>query len=442
MLGLCFALLFFGAFAQPTLRDAPIVGSSPALYLDGEWTAAEATLGLSIPATVPGDIITDLQRAGVIADPWYELNWLDNRTLWAPNATQWVYSTPVTLPPPGAPAGSSLLLVLEGVKMGARVSLNGVPLGNVTNQHVRYVFPVPPGAASPGSANRLEVAFDPTLQTKGRYMASSGGWDWAPMSHLSVNDTEFGVLNAMSLGIWKSVYICAVAPSPSSPPAITALVPLLQYLGDYPVGSLTDGTHGGFSVNVTAHLWAPPGGAQGSLTLAGEWGATASLPLTAFPPGESSVTLALAAPAAAIKLWWPNGMGAQPLYNVSASWVGAGGGGSGGGSAAAAVRRIGFRVAALVTVNDTNATVVAESVNASGSGTFGMFFRVNGAALYARGGDLVPMEELEGRLDAQGYATMVHSAADANMNIMRVWGGGIYPPSAFYDTCDERGVLL
>jgi hypothetical protein len=253
------------------------------------------------------------------------------------------------------------------------------------------------------------------------------------MSHLTVNDTEFGVLNAMSLGVWKSVYVSAVAPS--APPAITALVPLLQYLGSYPVGALADGAHGGFTVNVTARVWAPPGGATGALTVAGEWGATATAPLTTFPPGESAVTLALSAPANQVKLWWPNGLGAQPLFNVSASW-------NGGGAAPAAVRRIGFRVAALVTVNDTNATVVAESEGADGSGAFGMFFRINGAAIYARGGNVVPMEELEGRLDAEGYATLVRSAADANMNIMRVWGGGIYPPDVFYDTCDERGVLL
>ena len=417
-----------------TLRDAPILASSPPLYLDGAWSASEASLGLTIPATVPGDIITDLQRAGVIGDPWYELNWLDNRTLWSPNATSWVFTTSATLPPPGAPAGAALLLVFEGIKMGARVSINGVPLGNATNQHVRYVFPVPAAAITPGASARVQVAFDPALQTPGRFMACSGGWDWAPMSQLAVTDAEFGSMHAMSLGIWKSAYVAAAAPA--APPAITALVPLLTYLGPYPVGALAEGAHGGFSVNVTARVWAPAGGASGALTVAGEWGASATAPLTAFPAGESAVTLTLSAPAAQVKLWWPNGLGAQPLYNVSASW---GGGGGGGG---AAVRRIGFRVAALVTVNDTNATVVAESEGANGSGDFGMFFRVNGAAIYARGGNVVPMEEMEGRLDAQAYATLVSSAAAANMNIIRVWGGGTYPPDVFYDACDEHGVLL
>lgn len=423
-----------GSISALNLRDAPIVASSPSFYLDNlTWTATEASLGVSIPATVPGDIISDLQNAGVIGDPYYELNFLDNSTLWSPNSTRWVYSTNVTLPPPDAPAGSSLLLVFEGIKMGARVSLNGVFLGNATNQFVRYTFPIPANMIIPGGSNRVEVAFDAAISTKGRYMACSGGWDWAPLTELSMNDDEFGNMSIMSLGIWKSVYVAAVAPT--GPPAITALVTSIKYQGVYPVGALVDGAHGGFSVMVVTHVWAPAGGLSGALTVSGDWGTSLTSPLTAFPAGDSNMTLTLPATASQIKLWWPNGLGAQPLFNVSASWLGSGNG--------AAFRRIGFRVAALVTVNDTNATVVEESEGLSGSGSgFGMFFRVNGAAIYARGGNLVPMEELEGRLNAQAYATLVNSAADANMNIMRVWGGGIYPPDVFYDTCDERGILL
>lgn len=426
-------LLFSSVVGDESLRDAPIIGSTPPQYLDGVWTATEASLGLSIPSRVPGDVITDLQNASVIGDPWFELNFLDNRTLWNPNATRWTFSlTNVSL---SAPTGSTLLLVFEGVKMGAGIYFNGVLLGNATNQHVRYTFPVAASAVLPGADNRIDVRFDSAIQTKGRFMASTGGWDWAPLSQLDVTDAEFGTLNVFSSGIWKSVYaIMVAAAAPTSPPAITAVVPLTTYLGAYPVSALADGTHGGFSVNVTAHVWAPTAGYSGALTVSGEWGATATSPLIDFPVGESNVTLSLLAPATQVKLWWPNGLGAQPLFNVSVSW---------GDSAPATVRRIGFRVAALVTVNDTNATVVEESVEADGSGSgFGMFFRVNGAAIYARGGNLVPMEELEGRLDSQGYATLVHSAADANMNIIRVWGGGIYPPDVFYDTCDERGILL
>ena len=420
--------------APPTLRDAPFATSCGPMYIDGTWTASEAQLGITIPAAVPGDVITDLQSAGVIGDPYYELNLLDNRTLWQ-NSNSWTYTTNVSLPPPGALPGASLLLVFDGIKMGATVSFNGVFLGNATNQFVRYIFPLPPASVVTGGANVIQVAFDASLSLAGRFMACSGGWDWAPNSELTLNDTEFGVAQTFSSGIWKSVYVAAVAPSTA---AISAVVPLTYYRGAYPVGALVDGNHSGFTVNVTAHLWAPQGGARGSLAVMTSWGASAASPPTQLPPGDSSLTLTLTATAAQILLWWPNGMGQQPLYNVTATWTPASSGGPTTSS-----RQLGFRVAALVTVNDTNATVVQESVGADGSGAgFGMFFRINGAAIYARGANLVPMEELEGRLDAVAYATLVNSAADANANMIRIWGGGIYPPDALYDACDARGILI
>ena len=434
-------LLLLARCARPgaglTLRDAPIASSVAPLYLDGPaWTAAEPSLNLSIAATVPGDLLTDLQRAGVIADPYFELTFLDNRSLWDVGARAWTFSTALTLPPPGAPAGAALLLVLESVKMGATVSFNGAPLGNVTNQFARAVFALDAAAVRAGAgANRVDVAFDATVPTHGRFQASAGAWDWAPISQLALNDSAFGVLTTFSSGVVKSAYVAAVPPASA---AITAVVPLVRFLGAYPVGALADGAHAGFAVNVTVHLWAPAGGARGVLSVAGAWaGAAAASPPLELPAGDSRVALTLAAPADAVRLWWPNGLGAQPLYNVTATWAPAA-----GGAPATAARRIGFRVAAWVTVNDTNATVVAESTGADGSGTFALFLRVNGAPIYARGGNLVPMEELEGRLDAGAHQTLVNSAADAGMNIIRVWGGGVYAPDVFYDACDARGILV
>lgn len=414
------------AVASAGLRDIPIAGSAPPQDLP-LWLASEATLGLQVPAAVPGDIITALERARVIGDPYYELNLLDNRTLWDVTATAWRWTTPL---PPAAPAPSTRLLVLEGVKMGARVSADGVALGNATNQFLRYIYPLPPNASS------VEVAFDSSLPLAGRFMPCSGFWDWAPDSNLTRNDSEFGVATTFSSGVVGAAYIASVAPGSL---ALIDVVPLVQYRGAYPVGALVDGAHAGFVVNVTAHAWAPAGGATGTFALTTAWGGGASSPVVAAPAGDSSVTLSIAVPATAVSLWWPNGAGAQPLYNLTVTWTPAGGAPA---VATASTRRIGFRVVALVTVNDTNASYVAENADADGSGTFGMFYRVNGLAVWARGADFVPMEELEGRQDARAYATLVRSAASAHFNFLRVWGGGSYPPDAFFDACDEAGVLL
>jgi beta-mannosidase len=429
-------LLFFYKISALTLRDHEIASSSTPYYLDNlTWFASETSLGLNISATVPGDIITDLQKSGLISDPWHELNFLDNRSLWDPNLS-WTFQTsmieiPVTN---SSSSNSTFLLVFEGVKMGAHVLFNTIELGTVTNQFMRYVFQIPLDSVRQGPMNEIQVRFDSSLQTLNRFCASSGGWDWQAVSQLEVNDTVFGVSPSFSSGIWKSVYILQ-----ASPLVITDIVPLVTYLGEYPVTPLTDGSHGGFQVNITAHIVVSEGDyPTGFFSAQSEWGISQNSSIMTLPSGVSNVTLILQAPASLIKLWWPNGLGNHSLYNISVTWTST----STVTPSITAVRRIGFRTAALVTVNDTNATVVAESKGMNGSGSFGMFFRINGAAIFSRGANLVPTEMLEGRLDAIAYHTLVQSASAAHFNMIRVWGGGIYPPDIFYDMCDSEGILL
>ena len=71
-----------------------------------------------------------------------------------------------------------------------------------------------------------------------------------------------------------------------------------------------------------------------------------------------------------------------------------------------------------------------------------MFFRVNGAAVYARGAIKVPMDLMEGRMTAAAHHRLVQSAVEANFNTIRVWGGGIWEPRAFLEAADELGVLI
>jgi len=95
-----------------------------------------------------------------------------------------------------------------------------------------------------------------------------------------------------------------------------------------------------------------------------------------------------------------------------------------------------------VTINDTDATTRAAANHTSGTGQFTMFFRVNGAAVYARGGNKVPMDLLDGRVTADSTRRLVQSAVEGNMNMLRIWGGGIWEPRAFFDAADEFGLLL
>jgi beta-mannosidase len=112
-------------------------------------------------------------------------------------------------------------------------------------------------------------------------------------------------------------------------------------------------------------------------------------------------------------------------------------------------RRVGFRTLALVTVNDTNDDIVDHLWNRSnnnppqqGTGEHGMYIRLNGAVVASRGANVIPMDQLEGRWSSMGHRRMAESAAAMGMNMLRVWGGGAILPRAFYDACDEHGILL
>ena len=162
------------------LIDHPIAGTAPAVYLDSqEWLATSGAT--SIRATVPGDLVTDLQAAGLIGDPLYELNW-KNYSLWEDNV--WTFSTTFALTPAElagiAAKTSDTLLVFDGIKMAASLTLNGAPLGHTTNQFLRYQFSLAASGAKLAAVNTLAVTFDAADQTtEGRFMACSGGWDWA-----------------------------------------------------------------------------------------------------------------------------------------------------------------------------------------------------------------------------------------------------------------------
>jgi hypothetical protein len=83
-----------------------------------------------------------------------------------------------------------------------------------------------------------------------------------------------------------------------------------------------------------------------------------------------------------------------------------------------------------------------EDIPREGTGKFGMYFRVNGIALWARGANVVPMAQFEGRLSEEAHMGLVKSAVDANMNMLRVWGGGMIMPLSFYNACDLYGIML
>ena len=511
---------------------------------------------------VPGDLWSDLQRAGCWlqlrqggGDPYYNRNWLTGRHVWTGEKTTtttaaankkekseqqyvhdlvdnnvndndsnsnskkkndtnffvqrtrtWTYSINVTrkqlLLQPSVcnndnecminnnsnnknstitSTKTTWLLVLEGIKMGAVVLWNDKPLGTVTDQFVRTIFVLPEddddNNENVDSSSLLAIRFDPNISTDGRFMACSGGWDWAPYTHVVDSGPHRGSSFVGTLGLTGPVYLV-----PVQYVYIQDVVCHVYYMGDYyPMQPITTTIlpqeqdrilrmDSSFQVQVKVYVQTvrdPSKEEHWFVGVSTDFGKneTRRVPIVFTSSSSSSqqeqiICVNFTVPLKDIQLWWPNNMGQQPLYHVRVSLLQQRQGAmtmtsynnnsykDGDEDADTASfstsytpiiqKRIGFRIVQLVTTsNSSNITDLRQ-----GSGRTGMFFRINGAVVYCRGANVIPMDLLEGRWSDEAHRIMVQSAASANMNMLRVWGGGAVLPQSFYDACDEYGILL
>jgi beta-mannosidase len=314
--------------------DQPIAGSS-LYYLDSsatnKWHASaqiqtkgsSTTNDLTIPATVPGDLLSDLTAAGIIGEPYYEVNFR-NSSLWDDNV--WTYTIQFTTSSVlTIDAGVEALLVFDGIKMGAEIELNGIKLGMALDQFSRWEYDVTETLLSPleDGLNTLEVSFDSATCVNGRFMACTGGWDWAPYTTTRSAGTH---ANTFTKGLWKSVYVVGM----SEGVAISHVVPQIKYRGAYPTQRLVDGAHSGFDVTVRvffAQLSSAQSSAHSSVVVSGEltvdteWGSTKTVAVTVPADRTKYVTIDISAEAKDILLWWPNGLGDTHLYQLNVTFT-------------------------------------------------------------------------------------------------------------------------
>ncbi|GAA1910376.1 glycoside hydrolase family 2 protein [Streptomyces sodiiphilus] len=359
--------------------------------------------GARVPASVPGSAHLDLLAAGLIPDPYLDRN--EEKLAWA-HRTDWRYRRTLRAGPP-AP-GERVDLVFEGLDTVAEVELGGHLLGSTANMHRGYRFDA--GGLLTGGDQELVVTFRSALEYAERIrkelgerprayphpfnmvrkMACSFGWDWGP--------------DLQTAGIWKPVRLERWR---------TARIARLRPL----VTVTPDGT-GRAEIHLDIERCE---GAEdtGLVVTADVDGHAARCPV---PPGADTATVTVEVPGA--RLWWPAGYGGQPLYGLRVT-LGLPGTDE---PLETARRRIGFRTITVDTVPDdigTPFTVV-----------------VNGEPVFAKGANWIPDDHFLTRVTRERLERRVGQAVDAHMNMLRVWGGGIYETEDFYDVCDERGMLV
>jgi beta-mannosidase len=352
----------------------------------------------SVPATVPGCVHTDLMAAGLIPDPFLDRNEKD--VAWV-GRTNWTYETVL---PARAPGHERTDLVFDGLDTVAEIRLGGTVLGTTRNMHRSYRFDIT--GAEPESTP-LTVAFTSAYteaeQVRAqlgerpnaypepfqyiRKMACSFGWDWGP--------------TLVTAGVWKPVRI-----EQWSTARLAAVTPLVT----------VDGATGRVEARVRVERAASGTGRE--LTVRLRLGALTAEAVLA--PGTDEAAPVLTVPDA--PLWWPRGYGEQPLHDCEVTLL------AGPEELDSWQRRIGFRTVALDTSADERGSAFT--------------LVVNGTPIFARGVNWIPDDVLPTRLDAARYRRRLEQAAAAGVDLVRVWGGGLYESDDFYDACDELGLLV
>ncbi|MDH2430220.1 glycoside hydrolase family 2 protein [Sphaerisporangium sp. TRM90804] len=371
-----------------------------------------------VPATVPGCVHTDLLAAGLIDDPYLDDN--EKRLTWI-GRTAWSYTTEFTWRADGA--GDRADLVCDGLDTVATVLLNGAEVAATANMHRSYRFPVrhllregrntlevvfgsPYAYAEERRAELgdLPASYDEPYQFI-RKMAANFGWDWGPTLVTS------GIWRPVGLHTWSGARLAEVRP----------LVTV-------------DGGAGRVEVHVSVER---AGERDLPLTVTASMaGASAEVRLA---PGERDAVLTLTVPEPG--LWWPRGYGDQPLYPLTVRL------GARAATPEEGARHDGRQPATLAPEADAGALDVwtrrigFRSLRLDREG--GAFaFVVNGVPVFTRGANWIPDDCFPSRVTRERLERRVEQACGANLNLLRVWGGGLYESEDFYDLCDERGLLV
>ncbi|RCK70667.1 glycoside hydrolase family 2 protein [Desertihabitans brevis] len=355
---------------------------------------AEVAAAGPVPATVPGSVHTDLLAAGLVPEPFEDAH---ERLLGWVGLCTWRYRTTVE----ELPAGDRVTLVAHGLDTVARVEVDGEVVLESRDMHRTFGVDLT-GRVRVGST--LEVTFASAVREADRAslelgarphtnhhpynalrkMACGFGWDWGP------DFASCGIWRPLELHGWSTARLDGVRPH--------ALV--------------DDADHG------TLQVHAEVAGEREGLRLRARLdGRTETVDVPADGPA------ALELDAGTVRRWWPRGHGEQARYEVTVELLDAAG---------TVLDRwdgaVGFRTVQTETAPDADGTPFT--------------LVVNGRPVFVKGVNWIPDDAFPHRVDRARLATILDAAEDAGVNLLRVWGGGLYESDDFYAECDRRGLMV
>lgn len=374
------------------------------------WSFRQVGKDEWMPATVPGVVHTDLLKNGKIDEPYRSTN--EPKLQWI-EAETWEYKTTFT-PSAALLANGCQELVFKGLDTYADVYLNDSLVLSGDNMFVEWRIPAS-GILREGE-NSLRIVFHPAYpigeelskaypklpadNDKGKIQTSvftrkapyHFGWDWGP--------------RYATVGVWRPVQIEGYS---------TASINTIQYIQTSQSEQLAT-----IDANVTLN-----GAADGNVQVmildsAGTVYGTADAKVTKGATTTVKIPVSIANP----KLWWPNGIGDPNLYTMTAVVT------DGSKLLDRNSQRIGIRTVRWIQEKDS-----------VGEGAC-FLIEVNGHRIFSKGANYIPQDVFVPSVTREQYEHMINSAIESNMNIMRIWGGGIYEEDMFYDLCDEKGLMV
>ena len=402
--------------------SAAAAGSLP---LDGTWTldfweqggtaviSPDGMKGVAyktIDATVPGNVELDLLAAGLIQEPELGSNVYLLRKF---EGYQWRYSRHFRSP--GYSDGDDLALRFGGIDCFAEVYLNGIHVGSASNMLVEHEFDVRNAISGPGEDNLLEViirssviegrkGIPPTVSlnfaqpesVSARRAPHTYGWDIMP--------------RLVSAGLWRSVSLEVRPP--------VHIVDAHWYTNGIDMEARTASVYLDYTVTLPVRF--QDGKMKAEVIIGKD-----RKDKVRYSKAIYTHSIREKISVDDVEFWWPRGYGDPALYDVTLSILD-----ENGKEVDSCHKRLGIR------------TVKLESTTTNTEGNPGKFcFIVNGERIYVHGSNWTPMDALHSR-DPQHLEKAFAIVTDLNCNMLRCWGGNVYEDHAFFDLCDENGVMV